>query len=78
MHDRNGTALKVGDVVSIEFEINSVSPGEDYCNVSARSVLGRKPDGQKEYFSGNAAVCTLQRRAPEVAVDEPDRTTDGA
>lgn len=65
MHDRNGTPLKVGDIVSIEYRIESTSPGEDYCNISAKSVAGRKPDGQPEYFSGNAAVCVLQRHAPE-------------
>jgi hypothetical protein len=65
MHDRNGTPLKVGDVVGIEYEITHVSPGPDYCNISAKSVVGRKPDGTNEHFSGNSAVCVLQRRAPE-------------
>ena len=68
MHDRNGTLLQVGDIVSIEFEVTSTSPGADYCNVSARSMLGRKPDGSREHFSGNSAVCVLKER-PSVPVE---------
>lgn len=60
MHDRNGTSLKVGDVVTLKMVITQVSPGPDYCNVSAQSVEGRKPDGMKECFSGNSAVLVLQ------------------
>jgi hypothetical protein len=63
MHDRNGTALKIGDTVSIEYVITSVSPGPDFCNISAQSVEGRRPDGYKESFSGNSAVAVLQRSA---------------
>lgn len=63
MHDRNGTELKVGDVVSIDYVITHVSPGPDHCNISAQSVEGRKPDGAKECFSGNSAVALLQKRA---------------
>lgn len=61
MHDLNGTALKVGDKVTIEFEITHVSPGPDYCNISATSVHARKPDGALEHFAGNSAVAVLQR-----------------
>ena len=65
MHDRNGTELKVGDVVTIRYRITSVSPGPDYCNIGAQSVELRKPDSMVEYFSGNSAVCVLQERATE-------------
>ena len=62
MHDRNGTELKVGDMVTIRYRITAVQPTPDYCNISAESVEGRKPDGGKEYFNGNTAVCVLQER----------------
>lgn len=65
MHDRNGTPLRVGDVISVEYVITNVSSAADYCNVSAKSVLPRKPDGANEYFSGNTAVVTLVRRTEE-------------
>lgn len=56
MHDARGRALAVGDTILVAYKIEGVSPSEDYCNVSARSLIGRKPDGSKEYYSGNAAV----------------------
>lgn len=62
MHDRNGTPLQVGDRIMIEYEITAVSPGPDYCNISAKSHLTRKPDNTPEFFSGNSAVCVLLRR----------------
>jgi hypothetical protein len=55
-HDKNGNLLEVGDEVIVRYKITAIQTGDDYCNVSATSVLGRKPDGQPEYFSGNAAV----------------------
>ena len=61
MHDLNGTPLKIGDKITIEYEINYVNPGEDFCNIGAQSVHGRKPDGSKECFSGNSAVAVLQK-----------------
>lgn len=63
MHDRNGTPLKVGDVVLIEATVDSLSPGEDYCNVSLRTTNGRRPDGNKEYISAiNTGVLVLIKR----------------
>jgi hypothetical protein len=51
MHDANGHALKVGDKVLIPAEITSLSAGEDFCNVSVKTTLGRRPDGNKETMS---------------------------
>lgn len=51
MHDAKGRELKVGDTVLIPAKITQLSPGEDYCNVSASSVFGRRPDDAKETFS---------------------------
>ena len=63
MHDRNGTELKVGDVVTVRYKITSVSPGAHYCNISAESVEKRIPDDARECFFGNSHVCVLQERA---------------
>jgi hypothetical protein len=63
MHDRNGTPLKVGDIVTLKLKITSTSSGEDFCNVTAESVEGRKPDGLKEHYYGNTAVLVLQESA---------------
>lgn len=51
MHDAKNRPLKVGDLVLIPAKITSLSPAEDYCNVSAKSVFGRRPDAAKESFS---------------------------
>ncbi|MDQ2083185.1 hypothetical protein RA307_23625 [Xanthobacteraceae bacterium Astr-EGSB] len=50
MHDARGRELKAGDTVLIPATINDLFPTEDYCNVSALSVFGRRPDGAKETF----------------------------
>lgn len=64
MHDINGTPLKVGDVVTVEYVITQVHGGADFCNVSAHTVEKRKPDGATEYFTGNTAVMVLKKSAP--------------
>ena len=57
MHDAKGRELKVGDIVLIPAKITQLSPTEEYCNVSAESIHGRRPDGAKEYFGAiNTAV----------------------
>lgn len=57
MHDAKGRELKVGDVVLVAAKITELHPTEEYCNVSAQSVYGRRPDGMKEHFSAiNTAV----------------------
>ena len=50
MHDAKGRPLKVGDIVLVPAKITELYPTEDYCNVSAESVFGRRPDGAKERF----------------------------
>ena len=61
MHDRNGTALKVGDIVMVEAVIQSLTDGsEDYCNVSLETLDGRRPDGAKErIYAINTGVLLL-------------------
>ena len=56
MHDARGKELKVGDIVLIPARIRELYTSEDYCNVSAESLLGRRPDSMKESFSINTAV----------------------
>lgn len=50
MHDAKGRELKVGDIVLIPAKITELYATEDYCNVSAKSVFGRRPDFQLEHF----------------------------
>lgn len=50
MHDQKGRPLQAGDIVLIPARITSVSATEDYCNVAAMSIFGRRPDGMAETF----------------------------
>jgi hypothetical protein len=56
MHDAKGRELKAGDVVLIPAVIKSLYAGEDYCNASSESVIGRRPDGSKETYAFNTGV----------------------
>lgn len=64
MHDVNGTPLKVGDTVLLPCKITELSASmPDYCNVAVETLLGRRPDGQKERFSAiNTAQMILHSR----------------
>lgn len=63
MHDRNGTPLKVGDVVTLKLKMTQVSPNADFCNATVQTVEGRKPDGAKDTYSLNTALLVLQESA---------------
>lgn len=66
MHDKNGTPLKINDVVLIPAKITSLFAGEDFCNVAVSTVHGRRPDGAKETFCAiNTGVMMLYHRPPE-------------
>lgn len=81
MHDANGTELKKGDTVLITAVITDLSPYEDYCNVSLKTTLGRRPDGTRETIGGiNTAVLVKLASAPVVAAipTEPVACCSGA
>lgn len=62
-HDRNGAEIKEGDIVLVECEVKTICAGEEYCNLTVASVVGRKPDGRAETMSINAAVVELKPKA---------------
>ena len=48
----------------IEAVIESLSPSEEFCNVSLATVLGRRPDDAKEHIATDAeAAIEADRRA---------------
>lgn len=51
MHDAKGRQLQLGDVVLMPATVTDISPGEEYCNVTVRSIFGRRPDGENEQVS---------------------------
>lgn len=50
MHDAKGRELEIGDIVIVPCRVESVSPGAEFCNVSIRTLGGRLPDGQTNYY----------------------------
>lgn len=66
MHDRNGTLLKKGDIVLVPAIITELHATETFCNVSLKTVHGRRPDGAPESISAiNTGVLVLHARAAE-------------
>jgi hypothetical protein len=57
MHDRNGRELKVGDIVLVPCRIDNIAAAtEEFCNVGLKTVFGRRPDNQQEYYCTNTGV----------------------
>jgi hypothetical protein len=69
MHDANGTPINKGDRVLIPCEVLEVYPGPDYCNVSVRTTLGRRPDGQRETFSAINTAQLVKVSGGEIKLD---------
>lgn len=66
MHDARGKSLAVGDIVLIPAVITQLGGGEDYCNVSVKTQIGRRPDGVKEVFTAiNTGVLIKVSREDE-------------
>jgi hypothetical protein len=60
MHDARGRELKVGDTILIPAKIVTLQSTEDYCNVQAESIYGRRPDKTKEMFYALNTGVTLR------------------
>lgn len=72
MHDRNGTELKVGDIVNLPCRITSLAPTDAYCNVEITTLYPSRSDGAKTSFSAmNTAQIVLVDRPvqPDPAVN---------
>lgn len=48
MHDAKGRELKEGDIVLVPARVKTLMSSNDFCNVIAQSIFGRRHDGQKE------------------------------
>jgi hypothetical protein len=62
MHDRNGQALKEGDLVSVLFKIKSVGPDQDFCNCTLETVDPMPGNGSQSTLVLNAKQTTLVTR----------------
>lgn len=52
-HDKNGTELAVGDIVTMEFEVTAVQRTTDYCNLTLTSVEPMFPGEHKSMTTAN-------------------------
>jgi hypothetical protein len=48
MHDARGKLLRPGDMVLVPAMVREAYETEDYCNTTLETLIGRRPDGQKE------------------------------
>lgn len=62
MHDRNGTALKVGDKVMLQGTIVEVQAHADYCNATVLLLPMRGSGGRDEREVVNTAQVVLVER----------------
>jgi len=46
-HDKNGTLLKVGDIVTMEMEVKSISGDENFCCLDAETTIAMPGNGLK-------------------------------
>lgn len=67
-HDKNGTLLKAGDIVTVEFEVTGVFQDADpnFCNCNLKSVLPMPGNGVHSTLSAiNTKQVLLVNRAKE-------------
>lgn len=58
MHDRNGTELKVGDIVMVEAKVTDLQAGDEYCN--ATLSVGFEADHGPHNVTSTLTVNTKQ------------------
>jgi hypothetical protein len=46
-HDKNGTLIKAGDIVTLELEVKSISGDENFCCLEAETTLVMPGNGLK-------------------------------
>lgn len=67
MHDRNGSPIKVGDVVYIEAKVIETYATEDYCNAQVRVGFEKEhgPDNVVSSLTVNTRQLLLLKRNRE-------------
>lgn len=57
-HDRNGTPLSVGDKVTVEAEVITITQSEEYCNLNLKTTCPMPPYEEGTSLSLNAKQVT--------------------
>lgn len=66
-HDRDKRPIKVGDTVNIPCVVTNISGGEEYCNLTAETVIPMFPGTSKTTITLNAGQVVLDK-----CLDEAD------
>lgn len=65
-HDKNGTPIKAGDIVTVEFEVKQVSPDGEFCNCTLESTIPMPGNGVPTTLGAiNAKQVLLVQKATE-------------
>lgn len=62
MHDKNGTPLKQGDIVSVLCKVVNTTEGTEYCNMTVETVEPMYPGEYKTSVTLNTRQVVLQER----------------
>lgn len=63
-HDKNGTPIAVGDIVTLECKVIGISPSEDFCNCTLETVEPMFPGDKPSVNSAiNAKQVLLVKKA---------------
>lgn len=65
-HDRLGREIQVGDRVCIEYIVESISPNDEFCNATLKTVFPAKPSTMSTTMTTNSSVCQRMRSAAEI------------
>jgi hypothetical protein len=62
-HDKNGTPIKVGDTVTLELTVKSISGDERFCSLDAETTLVMPGNGLKNqvYALSTRQVLLIQK-----------------
>lgn len=63
-HDMNDRLLQVGDRVTVEFEVVSISTAEEYCNCNIATVIPMYPGESKVQLWVNTRQVELVAPVP--------------
>ena len=65
-HDKNGTLIEVGDIVTLEMEVKSISGDENFCSLNAETTLVMPGNGLKnQIFALSTKQVLLTEKAPK-------------
>lgn len=64
-HDKNGTLIKPGDIVTLEMEVETISGDENFCCLTGKTTLPMPGNGLKTaiYALSTKQVLLVEKRS---------------